>query len=146
VVTVANPSEWPWLVLHGGHPAWYQRTLLPADFAPGAITRPNYVLTLDGKLLGPSDRPLCGGCGTESVPFALDVEDRSTGRRGILEVFRRGLRPWQKGTDAAHCWWCNMPMRPPASVPVATIARKLKVLTDSKESARCCESCVRFFG
>lgn len=109
-MSVPNVGEWPWLVVHGEHMAWYMRSFLIGDFSPGRQPIPNYVMELDGDLLAPGDVPTCGTCGQTPDADDLNVIERATGADRFLEAFRNGTRPWPPPTDPSTCWYCNGPM------------------------------------
>jgi len=102
-------GEWPWVVMHGEHPAWYQRSLIVGDFAPGRIPASNYAVSLDGDIFGPDERPFCGTCLAEPLTDELDVMERSTGNSSFLSLYRNPNHrlPWPPPTNPATCWYCN---------------------------------------
>jgi hypothetical protein len=105
-----HEAETPWRIEHLGHFAWFQRSFLAGDFAPGKIPLGNYVI-VNGRAMDPGETPVCGTCG--EVPRVEDLEpvDHATEDRGFLDRFRRGLVPWKRAgrTDPSTCWWCNFP-------------------------------------
>lgn len=123
-----STGEWPWLITHLGHDAWYQRALLTGDFAPGKAPVSNYALTLDGALPDPEAPMTCGTCGQTPSASDLNATDRATGKAEFLAAFRGGQARWLKGTDPATCAYCNdsarltgHPLRP---VKLAKIAAR----------------------
>jgi len=114
IVTPTQPSvgEWPWLIEHDGHIAWYQRALMRGDFSPGNRPLPNYVLQLDGKLADPDKVPKCGMCKKIPMTDELIPVDRSNGARSVLTPFRIGLAEWPPATDPETCYVCNTPDSP----------------------------------
>ena len=111
-----SAGDYPWLILHKGHPAWYQRALMAGDFSPGTQPQPNYVLTLEGTQPEPYAVPICGTCGVEPKVEQLEPLERETGRRDWLDRFRLSPThpdhvPWNRGgrTDPRTCYVCNTP-------------------------------------
>jgi hypothetical protein len=101
-------AEWPWEIRHGGHVAWYQRALMPGDFAPGQKPVSNYVVQVDGELPEPHKPLKCGVCG--KVPKVQDLTpvDRMTGNDHFLREFRVSREKWPPPTDPETCWNCNV--------------------------------------
>lgn len=99
--------EWWWEVQHLGHPAFYLRTLMPGDFAPGRLPAPRHVRLLVRPAEGLPTEVTCGTCG--EVPRSEDLEpiERSTGQRGFLGEFRNGRAKWPRQTREASCWMCS---------------------------------------
>lgn len=89
------------------HPAFYLRTLMPGDFAPGRLPAPRHVRLLERPETGLPEEVRCGTCG--EIPRAEDLEpiERQTGARGFLDAFRRGLAKWPQATRAESCWMCS---------------------------------------
>ncbi len=104
-------GTWWWAVEHRGHPAFYLRTLMPGDFAPGRLPASRHVLQLDGTRAAQDRSATCGSCG--ELPAAADLEpiERATGDRGHLQPRRDGRAPWPRATDPASCWLCCAPPR-----------------------------------
>ena len=111
---MAEPStgEYPWVVLHEGHPAWYQWCLMVGDFAPGKKPLPNYVLRLDGVRPSAHENLKCGTCGKPVKTEDLDVMERSTKKMGWFDNYRRGKKDWQQAsiTIPDTCYHCNYPI------------------------------------
>ena len=99
--------EWWWEVQHLGHPAFYLRTLMPGDFAPGRLPAPRHVRPLERPAEGLPAEVTCGTCG--DVPRSEDLEpiERSTGQRGFLGEFRSGRARWPAPTKITSCWMCS---------------------------------------
>jgi len=98
--------EWWWLAEHLGHPAFYLRTLMPGDFAPGRLPAPRHVrLLVRGE--GLPTEATCGTCGEIPRSEDLDVSERSTGSRGFLAAFRSGRAKWPSPTRDESCWMCS---------------------------------------
>jgi hypothetical protein len=141
---MAEPSkaDWPWLILHNDHPAWYQRALLPGDFAPGRMPMPNYILTLTGEIpkLG---QVRCGTCKKKPAVEDLEPVERTTGQTGFLDRYRYGRRPvpWPEGLNPTNCWNCNNPMGNDSKEIDcdATLLRKVKEQKGYK--VRVCKGC-----
>jgi len=98
--------EWWWSIEHHGHPAFYLRTLMPGDFAPGRLPAPRHVRLLErGEGLPTEVR--CGTCG--EIPRSEDLEpvERQTGHRGFLADYRSGRALWPKQTVPESCWMCS---------------------------------------
>jgi hypothetical protein len=102
-------DECPWTILHKGHLAWNQRSLLPGDFRPGYPPKSWYIVWADGRASDPYETPHCVTCG--EVPDVNDLEpvETSTALMGFLDIYRRGIRPWPRPTREDTCWWCNSP-------------------------------------
>lgn len=139
-----NPKSWWWLVRHGGHPAFYLRSLRPGDFNPavnGGRFIANFVLGLDGALPDPSVPARCGTCNEEVLVADLDVEDRNDGTNAWLIPFRRGLRPWPKATPSNGCFLC-ISVRELEPVRTAKIAAYYGVGAAAPDATvRCCAQC-----
>lgn len=99
--------EWWWIVEHYGHPAFYMRTLMPGDFAPGRLPDPRHVRPLVRPDEGLPTEVRCGTC--NEIPRAEDLEliERSTGARGFLDAFRSGKAKWPAPTLSTTCWLCS---------------------------------------
>ena len=125
--------EWWWLVEHATatpHPAFYMRSLMPGDFAPGRLPAPRHVRLLErGEGLPTEVR--CGTCG--EIPRSEDLEpvERQTGQRGFLDGFRSGRSRWPLPTKEAACWLCS------GRAPAVTVVRLRG--TD----VRVCEGCAK---
>jgi hypothetical protein len=144
-----DQNEWPFVIMHNGHEAWYQRALLMGDFAPGLKPLPNYVITLTGEPVDPYSTPKCGTCkGSPATDDLLPVE-RATGRSNFLEAFRSGQIPWEKAgrTKAETCFYCN------GGIGLREVSAELlperKYLKPTKKNKtigekliKCCETCV----
>lgn len=104
-VAVPTTAIWWWAVEHRGHPAFYMRTLMAGDLAPGRLPLPRHVRALDGN---EDAAVVCGTC--EESPAAADLEviERQTGLRDFLKEYRSGRVRWPKPTDPATCWSCSM--------------------------------------
>jgi hypothetical protein len=102
-------SECPWLILHHGHTAWYQRSLLRGDFKPGLKPNSWYIVWMDGRAADPYEVPRCVTC--NEVPRVQDLEpvEVVTGQHGFLDACRQGSQPWPRPTREDACWWCNTP-------------------------------------
>lgn len=89
------------------HPAFYLRTLMPGDFAPGRLPAPRHVRPLVRPAEGLPSEVTCGTCG--EVPRSEDIEivERETGQRGFLAEYRSGRAKWPKPTAEASCWGCS---------------------------------------
>lgn len=99
--------DWWWSVLHKDHPAFYLRTLMPGDFAPGRLPAPRHVRFLERPAEGLPVEVTCGTCG--EVPRSEDLEpiERATGHRGFLAEFRCGRARWPNPTKEQSCWMCS---------------------------------------
>jgi len=97
-----EPSlRWWWRVDHRGHRAFYMRTLMPGDFAPGR-------LPLERHVRGPVACATCGASGeTGLVSEDLVVVERSTGQRNFLDGFRARRTAWPPSTDPSTCHLCS---------------------------------------
>mgnify|MGYP000039875206 CR=1 FL=1 len=106
-MTTVPDLEWWWLVQHLGHDAFYLRTLMPGDFAPGRLPDPRHVRPLVRPAEGLPTEVRCGTC--EEVPRAEDLEpiERATGARGFLDLFRSGKSKWPAPTHSDTCWLCS---------------------------------------
>lgn len=102
-----------WTILHRGHHAWYQRSLLAGDFRPGLTPRSEYIVDVEGRNADPAAVPRCSTC--SEIPDVNDLEpmDRESGERGFLDRYRaadvRRREPWPKPTANHTCWHCNCP-------------------------------------
>ena len=104
-----RPQEGIWTVKHHGHLAWYQRALVPGDFAPGLRPVADYVVEDDdGKAAAWYAEPVCRTC-KKVAPRTeeLDVLD-DAGRRPLAR-FRTGAARWPKPTAPGSCIWCQTP-------------------------------------
>lgn len=110
-------TECPWEVEHNGHFAWFQRSLLIGDFAPGLVPVPWFVVYPDGLAADPRIDPTCVTCGEVPETNELIVIERATGDSHFLAPCRAGLKKWSKPTDPKTCWWCNSPRVAAASTP-----------------------------
>lgn len=137
-------GEWPWLLQHNGHPAWYQRSLLIGDFAPGRRPIANYVLMLSGQLPEPYAHPVCGTCGVEPKSEDMLVVERATGDSSFFASFRSEERSWSRPTNSDTCWYCNGPMPVPLMIKYEEFATVLGVTTLSTASIPCCPPCTGF--
>lgn len=99
--------EWWWLVEHRGHQAFYMRTLMPGDFAPGRLPSTRHVRLLERPADGLPTEVRCGTC--LEIPRSEDLEviERSTGGRGFLDGFRSGRSRWPSPTRDESCWMCS---------------------------------------
>ncbi len=100
-------NENPWEVEHNGHFAWFQRSLLIGDYAPGRVPSSRFVVYDDGRAASPLEAPKCETCGDVPETNELIVIETTTGDAHFLAPFRSGLRKWPKPTDTKTCWWCN---------------------------------------
>ena len=139
----ANHGEWPWLVLHGEHEAFYLRSFLISDFRPGLHPAPCYALTLEAELPHPEKPVVCGGCGRAPVADELVVVERATGRR-FLDEFRKRRKPWPTvGTRGHTCWLCNADP-PEQRGSMASVAASLGVGAETPtETVGLCGRCAR---
>lgn len=119
-------NSYPWVIVHkvagAEHIAWFQRALLPGDFAPRGKARggtgtgyplPNYVMYGDGRSPDPDEQtPRCQGCGVHPKNDDLTPVERATGTRNFLVPFRTGRVSWTKAavTDPHTCYVCNHPL------------------------------------
>lgn len=114
-------GEWWWAVEHSGHPCFYLRALVPADFAPGFLPVPRHVRPLQRPETGLPDAVLCATCGEVPLSEELEPVERKTGLRGhtadgptFLSIYRSGRRPWPKTpTPGGTCWLCSSRTDPP---------------------------------
>jgi len=106
----AEPGqEWWWAAWHGSHIAFYLRTFMIGDFAPGQ--RP-----LDRHTM--ADPRYCRGCaGRDPVPVEeLRVVERLSGMANFLDDFRAGRKPWPPPTNPDTCWYCSNPRKTTVNV------------------------------
>ena len=99
--------EWWFRVDHRGHPAFYLRTLMPGDFAPGRLPAPRHIRLLERPAEGLPAEVTCGTCGEVPRSEDLDVVERSTGSRGFLAAYTAGRVKWPPPTSAESCWMCS---------------------------------------
>lgn len=98
-----------WTIEHNGHFAWFQRSLMAGDFAPGRQPVSHYVIRPDGRADDPSVAPKCETCGKVPNVDDLIAIETATGDSYFLEPFRKGHRKWPRPTSLDTCWWCNTP-------------------------------------
>jgi len=115
---------WWWAVEHIGHPAFYLRTLMPGDFAPGRLPLARHVADLEG---GEDADPVCGTCGhVPALSGALEIIERRTGARGFLEPYRASGK-WPAATPADTCWLCCDRSSPPTIAREGPAGREIKL-------------------
>ena len=107
---------WWWAVEHEGHPAFYLRSLMAGDFAPGETPDERHILKLDGKN-PPATNLKCGTCNKKVAGEDLVPIERATGNRRALDVFRTRRHRWPKRSDRAGCWLCGQKKDDPRPRP-----------------------------
>lgn len=98
----------PWHILHSGHLAWRQRSVMVGDFAPGRPLASWYIVDAEGRAADPLAVPTCETCGVVPPAETLEVVEVATGQRGVLAKSRLFNR-WPRPTDPNTCFWCNCP-------------------------------------
>ncbi len=108
-------ADCPWQVWHRPrgekteHPAFRLRSFMVGDFSPGRTIRGGFVIRQDGTPGERHQSTRCETCGDAAFADYLEVEERASGQRHYLGLYRRGGRTWPAGTLDRHCWWCQAP-------------------------------------
>ncbi len=98
-----------WEIEHNGHFAWFQRSLLIGDFAPGLVPRSDFVVDVAGRAADPMAPVQCDTCGAVPETNELIAIESATRDSHFLAPFRAGHAKWPKPTPTETCWWCNTP-------------------------------------